>query len=107
MATSLRSTRGPTSGCWLLAGPLLGLEAVAVSVVLSLAGLLCAVELVVSPGQSTLATGEAESAAAGLFRQGGAGMSEETGGGQSGGVNEDKQRVQEREKKNECTAVKI
>lgn len=85
LGTSLRSTRGPTSGWRQLAGSLLGLDAVAVSVVLSLAGLFCAVELVVSAGQSTLATGEAESAPAGLFRQGEAGKSEETGGGQSGG----------------------
>lgn len=85
LGTSLRSTRGLASGWRLLVGPLLGLDAVVVSVVLLLAGLLCAVELVVSAGQSTLAIGEAESAPAGLFGQGGAGKSEEKGGGQSGG----------------------
>lgn len=53
--------------------------------VLLLAGLLCAVELAVSEGQSTLATGEAESAVAGLFCQEGAGKSEEARGRQSGG----------------------
>lgn len=100
LGASLRSTRGPTSG-W----PLL---ATAVSVALSLAGLLCAVELVVSAGGSRFTAGVAGSAPAGLFGQGGAGKNERAGGGQSGGVNERRQRVQEREReKNECTAVKI
>lgn len=92
LGVSLRSTRGPTSG-WVsmaaselgcTAAPALGaawvgLEAVAVSAVLSLAGLLCAVlklsatELVAVEG-SKFTTGEAESAPAGLFcREGEAG----------------------------------
>lgn len=72
LGASLRSTRGPASGWPLLAGPLLALDAVAVSAVLSLAGLLCAVELVVPAEGSRFTAGEAESAPAGLFCQGGA-----------------------------------
>lgn len=89
LGVSLRSTRGPTSG-WVLAlseldwaaglflgedlagAALVGLEALMVSVVLSLAGLLCAVlklsatELVAVEG-SKFTTVEVVSAAAGLF----------------------------------------
>lgn len=89
LGVSLRSTRGPTSG-WVLAlseldwtaglflgedlagAALVGLEALVVSVVLSLAGLLCAVlklsatELVAVEG-SKFTTVEVVSAAAGLF----------------------------------------
>lgn len=89
LGVSLRSTRGPTSG-WVLAlseldwaaglflgedlagAALVGLEALVVSVVLSLAGLLCAVlklsatELVAAEG-SRFTTVEVASAAAGLF----------------------------------------
>lgn len=89
LGVSLRSTRGPTSG-WVLAlrelgwaaglflgevlagAALVGLEALVVSVVHSLAGLLCAVlklsatELVAVEG-SKFTTGEVVSAAAGLF----------------------------------------
>ena len=89
LGVSLRSTKGPTSG-WVLAlseldwatglfwgeglagATLLGLEALMVSVVLSLAGLLCAVlklsvtELVAVEG-SKFTTVEVVSGAAGLF----------------------------------------
>lgn len=89
LGVSLRSTRGPTSG-WVLAlseldlaagqflgedlagAALVGLEALVVSVVLSLAGLLCAVlklsatELVAVEGRK-FTTVEVVSAAAGLF----------------------------------------
>lgn len=89
LGVSLRSTRGPTSG-WVLAfteldwatglfwgedlagATLVGLEALVVSMVLSLAGLLCAVlklsvtELVAVEG-SKFTTVEVVSAAAGLF----------------------------------------
>ena len=100
LGVSLRSTRGPTSG-WVLAlsaldwaagllfgedlagAALVGLEALVVSVVFSLAGLLCAVlklsatELVAVEG-SKFTTVKVVSAAAGLFGGGGA------GGGQLG-----------------------
>lgn len=105
LGVSLRSTRGPTSD-WVLAlskldwaaglflggdlagAALVGLEALVVSVVLSLAGLLCAVlklsatELVAVEG-SKFTTVEVVSAAAGLFggegqdKQGRRGRSEE------------------------------
>lgn len=90
LGVSLRSTRGPTSG-WVLAlsepgsaaglffgAALVGLEALAVSVVHSLAGLLCGVlklsvtELAAVEG-SKFTTMEGVSAAAGLFGEEGAG----------------------------------
>lgn len=101
LGVSLRSTRGPTSSRrWVLAlsgldwaaglflgealagAALVGLEALVVSVVLSLAGLLCAVlklsatELVAVEG-SKFTTVEVVSAAAGLFGGEGAGQTRE------------------------------
>lgn len=113
LGVSLRSTRGPTSG-WVLAlseldwaaglflgeelagAALVGLEALVVSVVLSLAGLLCAVlklsatELVAVQG-SKFTTVEVVSAAAGLV-----GRSRTNKGGEGSGAT---RKVRERKKK--------